>query len=450
VAATGFNAHATVRYAAVNGLSSNDGSKGAPWNLKTALSRASPGDTVWLRGGEYRGRFTCYASGRPGEPIIYRQYPSEHVTIIGPRAQVGAITLQCHDVWLWGLEVYFDSERRISAQRGSFPTDVDRGPAIEGTPDGSNCKLINLVIHDDFSSFFGKQAVNLEIYGSIVYFSGWDAADRGHGHGLYVQNEKTSGTKKIIDNILFDSFAEGLHVYSMGDFIYDLDIEGNAVFNSGYPSATTGYTTDIIVGGGSVAPKNIVVRNNYTYHSPESLSHKSNGRAVWLGATGGCKNIIVSENYFVNEGGNAVHIAGNCRPTMTQNTIVGTIINLTQKQIAENTCYGNTPDGVRTFIRPNQFEPGRANIIIYNWDQKDAVSVDVSSLLRLGEDYELRDAQNFFGPPVLKGTFAGDMLVIPMTKSEMPGVIGGAPVVPRHTSREFGVFVLLPASLPPN
>ncbi len=443
--ATHLTAYAAERYVAVNGLSSNDGSKGAPWDLQSAFLKALPGDIVWLRGGEYRGRFNCYASGSPGEPIVYRQYPSERAAIIGLKTQAGAITLQCHDVWLWGFEVYFDSKTRISTQRGSFPTDIDRGPAIEGTPNGSNCKLINLVIHDDFNSFFGKYAANLEIYGSIIYFSGWDAPDRGHGHALYVQNAKAQGTKTIFDNILFDSFAEGLHAYSTVDYVYNLDIEGNAVFNSGYPSATTGYTTDIIIGGGSIAPKNIVLKDNYTYHSPEGLSKKSDGRAVWIGSTGGCENTIVTQNYFVNESGNAIRIAGDCRPIMTENTIVGTTINMNQEEMAQNTCYNAKPSGVKIFIRPNRFEPGRANIIIYNWDHRNLVNVDAASLLKPGEKYELRDAQNFLGPPVLKGTYADDPLLIPMTTSDMPAMAGDAPIIPKHTSTEFGVFVLLPS-----
>jgi hypothetical protein len=448
--AMALNAYATDRYVAANGLSSNDGSKGSPWDLQSAFLKASPGDTVWLRGGEYRGRFNCYTSGKPDEPIVYRQYPSERAAIIGPKTRAGAITLQCHDVWLWGFEVYFDSKIRTSTQRGSFPTDVDRGPAIEGTPDGSNCKLINLVIHDDFNSFFGKHAADLEIYGTIVYFSGWDGPDRGHGHGLYVQNAKGEGTKRIVDNILFDSFAEGLHAYSAGDYVYNLDIEGNAVFNSGYPSVTTGYTTDIIVGGGSIAPKNIILKNNYTYHSPEGLSKKSDGRAVWLGSTGGCENMTVTGNYFVIESGNAVRIAGNCRPAMTENTIVGTTINLNPEDMAQNTYYNEKPEGVRVFVRPNRFELGRANIVIYNWDHKDLISVDVASLLKPGEKYEVRDAQNYFGGPVLKGTYAEGPLLISMTTSQISAVAGNAPIAPKHTSREFGVFVLLPIPEPPD
>lgn len=434
-------------YTAPNGRSTNNGSISSPWDLQTAFSKASPGDTVWLRGGTYSGRYNCYASGTPTAPIIFRQYPGEHAVIATGPTQMGAITMQCHDVWLWGFEIYFTDPNRVSSQTGSFPTDINRGPGIEGAPDGSRCKLINMVIHDDFNTFIGNQAAQFEIYGSLFYFDGWDASDRGHGHAIYSQNNPSLGTKTILDNILFDSFAEGLHIYSSNAYMSNYDIEGNVVFNAGEPSATTGYTTNIIVGGSSVQPSNVTLIDNYTYDSPTSSQPKQNdGRGAWLGSTDGCSNFVVKGNFFVDQTGNALRLEPGCNPAMTGNTIFGSLSGFTSAQYPNNSYFTSKPTGENIFVRPNQFESGRANIIVYNWDQKPSVSVDVSSVLKPGDNYEVRDAQNFYGPPVAQGTYAGGSINIPMTSTAIARIVGNAPVVPVHTSPEFGVFVLVDAT----
>jgi len=37
------------------------------------------------------------------------------------------------------------------------------------------------------------------------------------------------------------------------------------------------------------------------------------------------------------------------------------------------------------------------NLVIYNWEKTDTVSIDVSTFLRVGEDYTVIDAQNYGG-----------------------------------------------------
>ena len=53
---------------------------------------------------------------------------------------------------------------------------------------------------------------------------------------------------------------------------------------------------------------------------------------------------------------------------------------------------------------PNQFEIGRANVTIYNWDLLPSVGVDVSSSgVQSGDKYILIDAENYYGAPVASG-----------------------------------------------
>ena len=41
---------------------------------------------------------------------------------------------------------------------------------------------------------------------------------------------------------------------------------------------------------------------------------------------------------------------------------------------ANNTYYSARPTGTKVFVRPNKYEPGRANITIYNWDKAATVT----------------------------------------------------------------------------
>jgi hypothetical protein len=101
------------------------------------------------------------------------------------------------------------------------------------------------------------------------------------------------------------------------------------------------------------------------------------------------------------------------------------------------------PTGVKVFVRPNQYEPGRANIAVYNWDLRNTVDVDVSDVLKVGTHYEVRNVQDYFGSPVLTGTYDGRPLVLPMTGLKVAAPIGWDHTPP-PTAPEFNVFVLLP------
>jgi hypothetical protein len=73
-------------YASPNGSPSGDGSITRPWDLQTALSHPAavlPGDTIYLRGGTYRGAFTSRLRGTATARITVRSYPGEWAKIDG-------------------------------------------------------------------------------------------------------------------------------------------------------------------------------------------------------------------------------------------------------------------------------------------------------------------------------------------------------------------------------
>src|SRR3990170_4383037 len=78
---------AAARYYGAPGVrSGGNGSMERPWDLATALAHPAavkPGDTIWIRGGTYKGAFTSRLAGAPDAPIVLRQYPGERVVVDG-------------------------------------------------------------------------------------------------------------------------------------------------------------------------------------------------------------------------------------------------------------------------------------------------------------------------------------------------------------------------------
>ena len=106
------------------------------------------------------------------------------------------------------------------------------------------------------------------------------------------------------------------------------------------------------------------------------------------------------------------------------------------------------PTGVWTSVRPNTFEPGRANIVIYNWDLKPSVPVDLSdSGIQVGDHLPDPRRRELVQRPRRVGTYSGAPVTsIPMTGLTVVQPFGVVPYPPSHTAPQFGVFVLLSAT----
>jgi hypothetical protein len=93
-------------------------------------------------------------------------------------------------------------------------------------------------------------------------------------------------------------------------------------------------------------------------------------------------------------------------------------------------------------VRPSAYEPGRANVGIVNWGGAASVSAAIPGL-SVGQRYEVRNAQNFFGPPVLTGTYSGS-IAFPMAAVAPILPTRGALVAVPSTGTAFHAFVVLP------
>ena len=101
-----------------------------------------------------------------------------------------------------------------------------------------------------------------------------------------------------------------------------------------------------------------------------------------------------------------------------------------------------SPTGVKVVVRPNKYEPGRAHVIVYNWDQRSTVDIDVSSILEIGAQYEVRNSQDYTGHPVQAGTYWGGSLRLPMSGLQVAVPIGSS-TAPAVTGPEFNAFVII-------
>jgi hypothetical protein len=105
--------------------------------------------------------------------------------------------------------------------------------------------------------------------------------------------------------------------------------------------------------------------------------------------------------------------------------------------------YAGPPTGVRLFVRPNRHEHGRGHIVAYNWDLKPHVEVSLRRVLKAGTAFAIHDVQDYFGAPVLTGSYDGGLVRVPMTPRPVALPFGYSGPL-RSTLPEFGVFVVIP------
>ena len=425
-------------YVAPTGVGTNSGRIDHPLDLATALSAnspAQPGDTIWLLGGTYIGTYKSYLQGTQTAPITVRQYPGARATLDGAGSPNTVLEVFGQWVVFWGFELTNSDPNRLSAQAGSWPTDLTRGAGIISW--GLNLKFINLIFHDlNTGLALWSESVGSEVYGCLFYYNGWQGPDRAHGHAIYTQNQ--TDERLVRENIVFDQFDVGIHAFgSSVAFLNNITMEGNVAFDNGV-LGLAGFSADLLLGGGVVA-QNPVFRENFTYGGAQSN----------FGYSAGCVNGLVMNNYFV---GSTPLILVNCVPVMAGNVFYNLQAaqwgwggdNFRLQDYPSNLYYAQPPPTNFITVRPDIYEAGRGHVIVYNWQHQDTVQVDLSPIgLSPGDAFEVRDAQNFFGAPVVTGHYDGTPISIPMNGLTLDPPIGNVPVMPQHTSSEFGVFVVV-------
>lgn len=459
-------------YVTTKGSSAGNGTTSKPWDLQTALNhpiRVFGGDTIWIDEGTYTGVFTSKLKGRSTAPIVVRAMPGAKVVIDGNKPGASgnaALVIEGQYTYYWGLII-----TNTNGKRGTNASDFKDGVYFGGPYN----KLINCIIHNNGGNGVGfwSTALNSEIYGCIIYNNGYRDTDRGHGHGIYGQND--TGTKVIKGNIMFNSFGIGIQIYTEGGSIKGFTIEDNIMFNSGLPGNDF-LERHIIVGGKQPADR-ISIKNNYLYNRPDYPSKA----AIQLGygtannvSAEVANNYMVDGTFYVIKSWNTVKFTENsviAKKASNQLISFDDFGNIQSPTFNSNKYYlgklatSSSFDAWKTFsgqdknssftatlptstyhvLQKNQFEPGRGHLVIYNWGKLDTVKVELSSILAKGAEYKIYDVSNLSAGPISSGKYNGGDVNIPMklTKVELPfGDLSDKGQF-KHTAPDFGAFLIV-------
>src|SRR5207247_882188 len=265
------------------------------------------------------------------------------------------------------------------------------------------------------------------------------------------------------DNVIFNMFGYGIHGFSepsRGE-LKNMTFGGNVMFDNG---TLSGFDTnrDLLLGSRAAIADDDTIRANMVYNAPTARGFLT----VQIGSDTLVNGTLSFYDNYIVAGGNHALLVGYWRDLRVQNnTLVGTsrMVDLTDTTTAgwqwganqywrdpqaaawtyKQTDYAldgwkaatglgatdqalaGQPPEPRVFLRPNQYEPGRANVIIYNWTRQGSVPVDLSGVLEVGDRFEVRNVQDLWGTPVISGTYRGGPVSFPMNGVTPPQPIGG-------------------------
>jgi hypothetical protein len=402
-----------------------------------------PGDTIWLRGGTYKGSFSSTVAGKAGAPVVIRQFPGERAIIDGASSSKDTWNANAEYNLFWGFELTNSNPLRVSASTtGRIRPDVIANYA-------AHTKYINLVVHDGgVAMYTDAHFADVEIAGCIFYNNGWqEPGNRGHGHALYIKNY--TGPLVARDNVVFNQYGYGIHAYTNANSgnLINITIEGNVSFNNGTLANRRSLSANILLGGDGYAA-GATIRDNATYYSPSLVAADANVIVGWKTLRNA--DVVVERNYFA--GGAPVLRFGFWTAVRVSNdTLIGygrgSLIERRDPAASgqiwrDNVELQSPPKITRVTVRPNPYEAGRAHVVVFNWGKQTRVTVDMRGVLAPGDRYEVRNVQDLFGAPVVTGTITGSSIDIPMGGVPAPAPIGLKASPAPQTGPEFDTFLV--------
>ena len=97
------------------------------------------------------------------------------------------------------------------------------------------------------------------------------------------------------------------------------------------------------------------------------------------------------------------------------------------------------------FVRPNRYEPGRANVAILNWDRLPEVALDLAAA-----GLSPAKASSYAMPSTStarrsrKGTWTGAPIAVPMAPRQV-AILGDQMATPPAAGPEFAAYVVVPS-----
>lgn len=250
-------------YAATNGTSGGAGTIGDPWDLRTALSNVlqTSGDTLYLRGGTYNGKFLSTLTGG-----WVRSYPNEWAKIDGYKtttltgainSSVSNLTVASTAGMVAGGDIGIDTElMRVQEVTGPTTISVLRGrsPSIGGAASHSDGATVwlggsQLKVTGDDTTYFNFEVTNSwtirdnDNYNrpSTEGCCGFFAYVRGTG----VNVESGDGNKLV--NLIVHDNLDGIFT---GQTSSNTEVYGVLTYNNGNRYYHTGDLWETGAGGG--------------------------------------------------------------------------------------------------------------------------------------------------------------------------------------------------------
>jgi hypothetical protein len=425
------------------------GTTNNPYSMTAAVRDAQPGDLYWLAQGSYTGAFIVANSGTTNAPIVFRAKPEDRARIVGLFNVTGS------NNWIWGLEI--TDPNNLSTNAASAGIDM-LAPGIHA---------INNIIHDTYDKN-GIGAWNTGpgqvVYGNITYRLGIGGVN--HPHCIYTQNDFSQyGYKYLVNNMLLDQGDSSscpvgncfnFHAYTEGGVITGLDVEKNISRNGRF-----------LIGGFNLPADNEVVIENYFYQSgpqfgyrrPTQVECRSNYVArgtidtQWFWGAGETVFTQTKPNMFtgnevyappdnhINFRTSAYLSTGRCegcpaiQPTdvfdhntysapfqayfFANNNSLGNVNFAAWKSATAsagnafdvNSVEVPVPTATEYVLLANEYEPGRAHLVIYNWGAASNVLVDLSAVVTNGAAFKILDPRDAYGTPVVSGTYSGPVSI---------------------------------------
>lgn len=452
-------------YVSPNGTG-NGSSVSSPMSLNNAVANANPGDLYWLKEGTYvNGTLTLNRAGTADHPIVWRAMPGQHVLINGNVAVAAAFN------WVWGMEV--TDINKLG--------DTD-GISLRGDGDHAINNVVHDLLGGGGAVGSSNGSTGEVFYGNILYGGTDTPFEQRSHLVYPQNTFADYGYKYFVDNMFFDppkqacnlvTDANGnvtdaqdcfiFHAYATAGVVQGMNVQKN-IFANGR----------MLIGGFGLPADHEIVKGNYFYNAGPQFGYrrptqaecrnnyigKGSISASWWWGEGEVQyqpqapnffsgNEIYNQNnslmdvgtsaYTVNgreEGAPAIPKSDSMdnnkysspfSASLSANGQNTNANNISDWQIA-TAAAGNQfdthsqavsyPPADKAFVIPNEYEPGRGNIALYNWSKSGSVNAGLSSVLKNGDNYFIYDAKDAFGTPRAHGVYNGGSVSIPTGGAE--------------------------------
>ncbi len=262
----------TSYYVAPDGDDLNPGTIDRPWRtLSKAALELQPGDTLLIRGGEYREQLLAARSGEPGAYITFKAYPGEQVVVRGNDAteQNGVFVpaksyLVFEGLTVRGFHQGFNCQapgHHIVISHNVFENNLSAGIASSGHASGTAKDCCDYLTIEDNT-----------IRNNGYHLNGTPATSPGEGWGSGITLQPNS------DPYLFDSNYNQFHTIIRRNTIYhNYDGTGGDVDNDPDHSEGHGIITDR---GGDLPP--LLIENNVIFDNGGVCIAPLGSQNVWI------------------------------------------------------------------------------------------------------------------------------------------------------------------------